>query len=215
MKRTIYVAGINRKHLAVQASSIPYWLLSVTLLRKYPSWLQQHLSNRVVLWDPGTFSEDPVSYSYYRTYIDRYIRSIDQYFQYDEIGDSEASLWYLQDMRKRGYNPIPILQANSFHLLKSEKKIAIGGLVRLSNEDRIRYLDQIFYDYKPSAEIHLLGMKNKEWFEPYAQAIQGDNTSWIPRSKWNRKKSIEAWMLEYGEQWIPYKERQLRQMTLF
>lgn len=215
MKRTIYVAGINRKHLAAQASSIPYWLLSVTLLRKYPSWLHQHVRNRMVLWDPGTFSEDPVSYSYYRAYIDRYIRSTDEYLQYDEIGDSEATSWYLQDMRKRGYNPTPILQGNAFHLLKSEKKIAIGGLVRLSNEERVRYLDHIFYDYKPSAEIHLLGMKNKAWFEPYAQAVQGDNTSWIPRSKWNRKKSIEEWMLEYGEQWMPYKERQLRQLALF
>jgi hypothetical protein len=214
MNRIIYVAGVNRKNLAVQASSVPYWLLSVTLLRKYPTWLDQHLAKRTILWDPGTFSEDSVSYSYYRTYIDRYMRSKDRYFQYDEIGDAEATAWYLQDMRKRGYQPIPILQGNAFHLLKTENVIAIGGLVRFTDEARVKYLDEIFYDHKPTALIHLLGMVKHEWFEPYEKAVQGDNTSWIPRSEWNRRKTIDEWMLEYGEQWIPFKSREFVQMAI-
>lgn len=214
MNRIIYVAGVNRKHLAEQASSVPYWLLSVTLLRKYPDWLAQHLNKRVVMWDPGTFTEDSVSYSYYRTYIDRYMRSQDQYLQYDEIGDPEATAWYLQDMRRRGYRPMAIMQGNAFHLLQSEPMLAIGGLVMMQDEERKRYLDSIFYDQKPSARIHLLGMMKHEWFEPYQLAVQGDNTSWIPRSEWNRRKSIEEWMEEYGEQWIPYQSREFVQMAM-
>lgn len=214
VNRIIYVAGVNRKHLAQQASSVPYWLLSVTLLRKYPNWLAQHLQNRTIIWDPGTFSEDPVSYSYYRQFIDRYMKSKDQYLQYDEIGDAEATAWYLQDMRKRGYKPIPVLQGNAYYLLRQESLVAIGGLVRMEEGKRRRYLDEIFYDHRPSARIHLLGMKDPQWFTPYLEAVQGDNTSWIPRSDWNRKKTVEQWMKEYGEQWMPYIPREMVQMVM-
>ncbi len=214
MKRIIYVAGVNRKHLAAAADTCPYWLLSVTLLRKYPSWLNGYLHNRTVLWDPGTFSEDAISYQGYRAYIDRYMRSKDRYLQYDEIGDPEATHWYLQDMRKRGYKPVPIMQGDMFHLLRMNQLVAIGGLVRMNDDERRRYLDEIFYDHKPVAQIHMLGMMKREWFAPYKTAVQGDNTSWIPRSDWNRQKSIEEWMKEYGEQWIPYEPRDFVQMAI-
>lgn len=215
MKRIIYVAGINRKHLAAAAQDVPYWLLSVTLLRKYPNWLAQYLNGRSILWDPGTFSEDCVSYKYYRAYIDRYMKSQDQYLQYDEIGDAEATAWYLADMRKRGYRPIPILQGNAYHLLHDEPMLAIGGLVRMNDSVRQEYLDHIFYEHKPTARIHMLGMMRHEWFAPYREAVQGENTSWIPRSEWNRRKTIEEWMKEYGEQWIPHEPRKLVQLRLF
>jgi len=214
MRRLIYVAGVNRKHLAAAAQESPAWLLSATLLRKYPNWLAAHLQNRAVMWDPGTFTEDCISYSYYRTYLDRYAKSQDQYLQYDEIGDAEATAWYLQDMRKRGYRPIPIMQANAYHLLQQEPLLAIGGLVRMDERRRRAYLDEVFYDHQPTARIHLLGMIKHEWFAPYQQAVQGDNTSWIPRSEWNRKKTIEEWMKEYGEQWVPYKPRTTVQMAM-
>ena len=214
MRRIIYAAGVNRKHLAVAIDNMPYWLLSATLLRKYPSWLANYLNRRIVLWDPGTFSEDCISYSYYRTFIDRYAKSHDQYLQYDEIGDPEATAWYLQDMRKRGYRPMPIMQGDAYHLLQSEPILAIGGLVRMSEHQRQMYLDDIFYNHAPTAKIHLLGMLRHEWFAPYQQAVSGDNTSWIPRSEWNRSKSIEDWMKEYGEQWIPHNPRRLIQMMI-
>lgn len=214
MIRTIYVAGVNRKHLADAADSVPYWLLSATLLRKYPSWLDSRLKGRKVRWDPGTFSEDSISYIKYRSMIDRYFRSSDDYLQYDEIGDEEATTWYLKDMRRRGYKPIPVLQGKAFYLLRQEPLVAIGGLVMMQNDERRRYLDEIFYDHKPVSQIHLLGMIKHEWFSPYEQAVCGDNTSWIPRSEWNRKKTIEQWMKEYGEQWIEYAPRELVQMAM-
>lgn len=214
MKRIIYVAGVNRKHLAEAADSVPYWLLSATLLRNYPSWLAMRLKGRKVRWDPGTFSEDAICYTKYRSMIDRYFRSADDYLQYDEIGDEEATTWYLKDMRRRGYKPIPVLQGQAFHLLRQEPLVAIGGLVRMEDQQRRKYLDEIFYDHKPLSKIHLLGMMKHEWFAPYEQALDGDNTSWIPRSEWNRRKTIPEWMKEYGEQWIPHKPRDFVQMAM-
>lgn len=214
MNRTIYVAGVNRKHLAAAADSIPYWLLSATLLRKYPNWLDNRLKGRKVRWDPGTFSEESISYTKYRSMIDRYFRSTDDYLQYDEIGDEEATAFYLRDMRRRGYKPIPVMQGKAYHLLRQEPLVAIGGLVKMEDEARRRYLDEIFYDHKPVSQIHLLGMLKHEWFAPYEKAVCGDNTSWIPRSEWNRKKSIEVWMKEYGEQWIPFMPREFVQMAM-
>jgi hypothetical protein len=110
-------------------------------------------------------------------------------------------------------NPIPVLQGDAFHLLRNEPIVAVGGLVFMNDEQRRRYLDEIFYDHKPFGKIHLLGMIQHKWFEPYL-AAEGDNTSWIPRSEWNRKKSLEEWLREYGEQWVEYIPRDYVQMNL-
>ncbi|WP_201009061.1 hypothetical protein [Paenibacillus glycanilyticus] len=215
MKRLIYVAGVNRKHLASAAATIPAWLLSATLLRRYPGWIEQYMTpDRAVRWDPGTFSEDAMSYKGYRDFIHLHAKPWHDYLQYDEIGDAEASTWYLQDMRKRGMDPIPILQGNSIEMLQKEPRLAIGGLVMMDDLERRNYLDEIFYNHKPKGIVHLLGMRKAEWFSPYL-AAEGDNTSWIPRSEWNRKKSIDEWLLEYGEQWVPYKPREFVQTKLF
>lgn len=214
MKRIIYVAGVNRKHLAEQARNVPYWLLSATLLRKYPSWIESYMRNRVVIWDPGTFTDDCISYQGYRSYIDRNVKSRHQYMQYDEIGNPEATEWYLKDMRRRGYHPIPILQpGGNSEMLKTEELIFIGGLVPMDELSRMQYLDTIL-STDTRAKVHLLGMMKHEWFAPYLHAVQGDNTSWIPRSEWNRRKTIDEWMKEYGEQWIPYKPRDAIQMVM-
>ncbi|MFB5761128.1 hypothetical protein [Paenibacillus medicaginis] len=215
MKRIIYVAGVNRKHLAEQASSVPYWLLSATLLRKYPSWLEPYMRHRTVIWDPGTFTEDCISYQGYRTYLDRHAKSRHVYMQYDEIGDPEVTAWYLKDMRRRGYNPVPILQpGGDVRLLQGDGLVFIGGTVRMQDDERMRYLDNLLLQ-PIRAKVHLLGMMKHEWFAPYLAAVQGDNTSWIPRSKWNRRKTPEQWMQEYGEQWVPYQPREMMQMSLF
>lgn len=170
--------------------------------------------HRAVRWDPGTFSEDAISYRGYRDYIHRHAKPWHDYLQYDEIGDAEATAWYLQDMRRRGMNPIPILQGNAFHLLQTEQHIAIGGLVRMPDVARANYLDEVFYQHKPACRIHLLGMMQHKWFAPY-KAVEGDNTSWIPRDEWNRRKSIDEWLIEYGEQWVQYQPREMYQMKLF
>ncbi|AGN33768.1 hypothetical protein PANG_00049 [Paenibacillus phage PG1] len=215
MKRIIYVAGVNRKHLAEQANSVPYWLLSATLLRKYPSWLESYMRNRTVIWDPGTFTEDCISYQGYRAYLDRHAKSKHMYMQYDEIGNPEATEWYLNDMRRRGYEPIPILQPGGDKgLLQNERMVFIGGTVPMSDGERMRYLDDLLGP-GITAKVHLLGMMKPEWFAPYQAAVQGDNTSWIPRSEWNRRKSIDEWMQEYGKQWIPHVPRNHIQMALF
>lgn len=214
MLRHIYVAGVNRKHLAAAADVCPYWLLSVTLLRKCPSWLAGYMQNRTVIWDPGTFSEDAIAYHRYRAYLDRYARSQDEYLQYDEIGDPEATGWYLQDMRRRGYNPIPILQPGGNTGLLQEKRVALGGLVKLPKTSRTEYLDSLFYNHEVTARVHLLGMCRQQWFEPYGAALSGDSTTWIPRSEWNRQKTVAEWMQEYGEQWIPHVPRRNTQIQL-
>ncbi|MNC26573.1 hypothetical protein D3C75_747110 [compost metagenome] len=118
-------------------------------------------------------------------------------------------------MRRRGYKPIPVLQpGGDAGLLQREELVCIGGLVRMSDTSRMHYLDKIL-NSDVNAKVHLLGMIKEEWFSPYSCAFQGDNTSWIPRSEWNRRKSIEEWLKLYGERWIPYQPRDLIQLTMF
>lgn len=90
--RTIYFAGINRKHLASAADGVPYWLLSATLLRKYPGWIESYMTRqRLVRWDPGTFSKEAISYHAYRSFLHEHAKPWHSYLQYDEIGDAEAT----------------------------------------------------------------------------------------------------------------------------
>ncbi|PWK03949.1 hypothetical protein [Tumebacillus permanentifrigoris] len=222
MKRTIYVAGVNRKHLAAAASSCRFWLLSVTLIRKrggeIPDWLRPYHADpeRRFRFDPGTFSEGPVSYQTYRLFLDRWCRPQDDYLQYDEIGDPEATAWYLKDMRRRGYDPIPVLQPGGDTILLREPKVAIGGLLSLREEVRMLYLDRLLHGpNKPAGEVQLLGIGKQDWYERYDVATSGDCTSWIPRSEWNRRKSIEQWMEHFGEVEIPHAPLMTLQQSLF
>lgn len=205
---------MNTKKLAQAANICPYWLLSVTLLRKrdgdLPEWLKPYLKNRRVLWDPGTFSENHISYKMYLNFIDRHVKENHEYLQYDEIGSPEATEFYLNDMRRRGYNPIPVLQPGGF---VDEPRMAVGGLVGMSQEKREKYLDYLFYQKKIKGKAHLLGMGQEKWFKKYP-AISGDSTTWIPYHPYNRRKSIEEWLENYGEMDIEYEPPKFNQITL-
>ncbi|WP_252863425.1 hypothetical protein [Paenibacillus riograndensis] len=99
-------------------------------------------------------------------------------------------------------------------MLQTESLLFIGGLVPMSELSRTQYLDNLL-NSSVRARLHLLGMMRNEWFAPYSAAVQGDNTSWIPRSEWNRRKTPAEWMLEYGEQWVPHQPHKTVQLTLF
>lgn len=220
MKRTIYVAGVNRKHLAAAAAVCPYWLLSVTLLIKQglslPEWLLPYLKDRHLLYDPGTFSDGAVSYQTYRRFLEKWLRKNDTYLQYDEVGDPEATAWYLQDMRRRGFKPIPVLQPGGDLELLKEPHLALGGLVRMDDVARSVYLDRLLHgERKPEGKVHLLGIGKHEVYERYGAATHGDCTSWIPRSEWNRRKSIAEWMRGFGEVDIAYRPPEGTQMELW
>ncbi|WP_379143564.1 hypothetical protein [Paenibacillus sp. sgz500992] len=111
--------------------------------------------------------------------------------------------------------PVPILQPGGDEsMLQTESLLFIGGLVPMNELSRMQYLDGLLSS-SIRAKLQLLGMMRHEWFAPYSAAILGDNTSWIPRSEWNRRKTPEEWMREYGEQWVLHQPRKTVQLTLF
>lgn len=72
MRRALYVAGINRKHLAEAADSCPYWLLSVSLM---PRTLLDATCTRIHLLgvgDPYWFRRYPVASGDSTTWIPRF-----------------------------------------------------------------------------------------------------------------------------------------------
>ena len=206
MMRTIYAAGINGGRRAAEAAVCPYWLLSVTLLRrKIPPWLSVHLPGLTILWDPGTFMAGAVSYRDYRRFLEQHEPWCRDYLQYDEPGDPVATAWYLGDMRRRGFHPIPVLQPGGDLSLLDEPQVAIGGLVPMSRLARIAYLDALFYPKgypRRVGHVHLLGMSQAFWFLRYP-AASGDSTTWIPRAPYNRRKTVAQWLAEYGRRPIP------------
>lgn len=199
-----------------------YWLLSVTHVRTrrgIPEQLRPYLRGRKILWDPGTFSDEAISYLNYRRFIEAYVLPEHDYLQYDEIGDPEATEWYLKDMRRRGFNPIPILQPGSSPELFNEPRLAIGGVARptWSHEQRIAYLDSLFYPETGPRKVgwvHLLGLGSRDIFERYP-AASGDATTWLPRQEPHRRRPISEWMKEYGEVDIPLRPPTQYQRRLF
>lgn len=169
------------------------------------SWIEPYLHGRQVMFDPGTFSRGAVSYLDYRRFIEDYQPSL--YLQYDEIGDPEATAWYLSDMRRRDFAPIPIMQPGADPtMLDTEPKLALGGLAVMSKPKRQEYLDSLFYpngELRKVGWVHLLGISPEQWFERYP-ASSGDSTTWLPRNKWNRHKSLDEWVQWYGERDIPF-----------
>ena len=219
MKRTLYLAGVNTRPLAGAADPVRWWLLSFTLLRRkgnrIPDWILPLIAERRVIWDPGTFAERAVSYLDYRRFLASIAHRGDPYLQYDEIGDPEATAWYLRDMRRRGFTPIPILQPGGDPDLLGEERMAIGGLVPMPREHRQRYLDDLFYGQpRRIGRVHLLGIVAREWFERYP-ALSGDSTTWIPRGPFNRSRTIPEWLGDYGEQEIPWRPPAEIQGSLF
>lgn len=210
LKRIIYVAGVNNWNRLQELSVCPYWLLSVTLIRRKNGGVSPKLLpyfNRInILFDPGTFSYDSVSYLNYRRFLEEYAQPHHQYLQYDEIGDPEATAWYLQDMRRRGFNPIPILTPGGDPSMLSLPVVAVGGVAKMSRKQRFEYLDSLFYPngvLRKTYRVHLLGLGHEDYFRRYP-ATSGDSTTWIPRQEPHRRKSIAEWMKSYGEQYIPF-----------
>lgn len=74
----------------------------------------------------------------------------------------------------------------------------------MSSDSRRLYLDQLFGSGdRPTGRLHLLGMWRAEWFERYP-VTSGDSTTWIPRGPYNRQRTVEEWLREFGQQHIPY-----------
>ena len=114
MMRTLYVAGVNTRPLAASANACDSWLLSYTLLARVADWIapwmRPYLEPRRIIWDPGTFSNHAATYAQYLAFLDAIGRDTGTYLQYDVVGDARQTAHYLEDMRNRGYDPVPILQ---------------------------------------------------------------------------------------------------------
>lgn len=202
MKRTIYVSGINTKSQAHQAQVIPFWLLSVAEMRTYPKWLDLYVTNRSVVWSAGGAEIERPDYWSYLSYIDEHVMGHHAYLQYDDFCNADATTWYLKDMRRRGYKPIPILQpgGNSM-LLHFEDLVFMSGLPEMNDMERSAYLDKHLM-VGIRAKVHLLGINDARWFVPYSSAIQGDHRIIANHRFWGHHRRERS--IKFGEQWIPY-----------
>ncbi len=205
--RVIYVAGVNRKHLAEQADCCGYWLLSFgSLPKRWPEWLDSYLQGRMVLWDPGTFSPEPPTYERYLSLLHEHARPQDEALAYDVIGDGERTAWYLADMQRRGLAVVPVWQRGMGPELLSLPRCAVGGLVPRTPRQRVAVLRQLFWlpdgQLRPVGRVHLLGMGSYDLLRQ-VPAYSGDSRSWLAPWAWNRSRTPEEWMSRYGEQEVP------------
>lgn len=212
---------MNREHNSEWADSCPLWLLSVTLNRRknglWPEWMMKHITpERKIIFDAGFSEKNRVTFENYLQFIKDNARPQDEYLQYDIIGDPVETAKYLEIMLQRGFKPIPIFQKGGDREILHLPKVAIGGLVRLSEKERISRLDDIFFNKGVGAttETHALGMWRESFFNRYP-LNRGDSSEWIRNVVDKRRSNWQTPMSDYGVKDYEYKTKTMIQGCLF
>lgn len=224
--RRLFVAGIDRERYAAEWSACDYWLLNATTLWRatgeLPEWLAPHVwGGKVVLWDPGTFAAEALSFMEYVTMLRQVIHPYHYALSYDVPGKPHLTLWYFERMLQIGGDPIPVIQPgiDPRGILKAWKdygkgkhgRLAIGGILKYStDEERFAYLDSIFYPDGPGSapawldgvDVHLLGILDPVYYARYPAAT-GDSSSAIRRIA-KREGTLADWLPRYGLVDLPF-----------
>lgn len=112
------------------------------------------------------------------------------FFNLDVIGDQKASNVNLHKLEKMGFQPIPIFTYKAEikelnYYLENYDYIGLGGLVGLTTNDQIKWLDYCFkhiIKHKKKTgilrKIHLLGVTKQDILIRYP-CYSSDSSSWI------------------------------------
>ncbi|SDX70635.1 hypothetical protein SAMN05518848_11241 [Paenibacillus sp. PDC88] len=108
----------------------------------------------------------PISIKEYATFVNKHRDILFGCFNLDVVGDPCKSKINANYLRSKGVNPIEIWHPQSgFDALgklvaEDHELLAIGGMVFLSEEERVRILDKIFSLY-PDQPFHILGCSSR------------------------------------------------------
>lgn len=193
----VYLAGgetTKRDLLVASKAGAKYVLFSYRRTRGRNAWRNylREFGLRMIL-DSAAFSfysegYRPTEYDLdsYATFILENEEYIDHYFNMDVIGDwkaSQANLKYLQE--RHGLDPIPVYHSGEpIEILEKLVShgypvIGLGGLAisTLSDQERVCFLDMVFYRY-PDQAFHALGISKVQLLQSYP-FFSSDSSSWI------------------------------------
>lgn len=174
-----------------------------------------------IMLDSGAYSAytkgKGIALTDYMKYIEENKDYISYYINLDVFGDNEMSYDYYRIMKKKGYNPIPVVQygGDDEYWLKKyyengERHLALGGTVPVKSKWEVSEWVRLLSWQYSEVKFHLLGSSSRKiidhcdmyscdsstWF---MQAINGkpkhikgtSRTSKIERATFNLKKEMD------------------------
>lgn len=153
------------------------------------------MENKVELFlDSGAYSAwtqgQPINIQDYIKFIKKYQDVIHLYANLDVIGDATGTWENQQIMEKAGLHPMPCYhygEAEKWlerYLSKGYKYIALGGMVPISTQMLIHWLDHLFQaplanpDGTPKVKVHGFGLTSLRLMLRYPW-YSVDSTSWV------------------------------------
>lgn len=126
--------------------------------------------------------KNPIRIKEYAQFIKRHQSVLYDVFNLDRTGDPEESMHNLNYLHRQGIKAIPIWHPQSSEesleeLVKDSRNfelIAIGGLLSLSEPERVKVLHSILERYGDHQNFHILGCSNTEIFKGHV--FQCDST---------------------------------------
>lgn len=151
-----------------------------------------------IMLDSGAYSAytsgKQVNLDDYCAYIEANKDAITDYVSLDILGDSAASLEVWQEMRRRGFDPIPVFHYEQpEHILEAylaagAKRIALGGTVPIRNKAAVaEWIRLITWQYP--AQYHLLGSSSRRIIN-HCDIESADASTWIIGAIVGRPRSI-------------------------
>jgi hypothetical protein len=158
--------------IQLPVSILPALLISFVYL---PGFMKNRSAYRFRDWalDSGAFSAANSGIAVdLQEYIDTCLRlkqedkQLVEIFGFDVIGDPEASIRNVEEMRRQGVDAIPTFHAgSSWHyleaLVKAFGKVGIGGMVPLRGAKKMSFCEQVFGRVWP-ARLHGFGVAGRK-----------------------------------------------------
>jgi hypothetical protein len=162
-------------------------LIAYPYMNETATALAVHLTqqtNARWLLDSGAFtawkSGNPIKLDDYCAFLSSLPVKPWRYFSLDVIGDGAASLRNYDEMRARGFAPVPVFtRGESLDVLEryyeTSDLVAIGGLVSRASDPK-PYLKHL-HKHIAGRQYHALGFSSLDWLK-YLKPYSVDSSSW-------------------------------------
>lgn len=142
-----------------------------------------------IMLDSGAYSAwnkgKGIALTDYMNYIRDNKEYITYYINLDVFGDNELSYDYYQILKKKGFQPIPVVQYGDDHkewltryYEAGERYIALGGTVPIKNKWVVSEWIKILTWYYSDVKFHLLGSSSRKIID-HCDIYSCDSSTWF------------------------------------
>lgn len=201
-------------HVAVDSSTAetealrmvkpPYLLLSYHYFRNKPlkDFVRKIGYTPEIMLDSGAYSAwtkgKGIALTDYMQYIDENSEHITRYINLDVFQDNEMSYDYYRIMKRKGYNPIPVIQYGDDYqewldnyYYHGERFIALGGTVPVKSKSEVSEWVKLLSWMYPEVDFHLLGSSSRKIID-HCDMYSCDSSTWFMQAIMGKPNHIKG-----------------------